>query len=71
MDKLKEEVVPFYDEENDKSLIYQRKKCHKCKYYDGYDLCTHRLNFGAIEDDSVLKCKLLFLFSKDKNVKKD
>ena len=45
-------------------IKYQRETCEKCKYYDGYDMCCHSWNFGAIDESSILKCKLLFLKSK-------
>lgn len=51
--------------DNDETLIYEKNTCWKCEYFDGYDMCCHRCNFGAIGSDSVKICKVLRLFKKD------
>lgn len=33
------------------------EKCKHCEYFDGYDLCLHKKNFGAVTDESKENCK--------------
>jgi len=59
------------DEYYDYDIIeYQKNKCSHCKYYDGYDMCKRKGNFGAISYGSIVTCVKNKLF-KDKNVQKE
>ena len=31
-------------------------KCKKCAYFDGYDLCLHKKNFGSVTDETKSEC---------------
>ena len=33
------------------------EKCKHCEYFDGYDLCLHKKNFGSVTDESKENCK--------------
>lgn len=50
--------------DEDRLLDYEKRYCWNCVYFDGYDLCTHKKNFGAIGNDSVIKCVKSNLFKK-------
>ena len=33
------------------------EKCNNCEYFDGYDLCLHKNNFGSVTDELKENCK--------------
>lgn len=33
------------------------EKCKTCEYFDGYDICLHKKNFGSVTDESKKVCK--------------
>ena len=53
----KEEFVP--KDEND-----PWEKCKSCEFFDGYDICTHKKNFGSVTDESKERCNLLKLWQR-------
>lgn len=36
--------------------------CNHCEYFDGYDLCLHKMNFGAVTDELKENCRNNKLF---------
>lgn len=33
------------------------ERCKHCEYFDGYDLCLHKKNFGSVTNESKENCK--------------
>lgn len=33
------------------------EKCNKCAYFDGYDICLHKGNFGTVTDKTKQRCQ--------------
>lgn len=44
--------------------------CTNCYFYDGYDMCCHKKNFGTLIDSKIELCKKLNLYKENKNDKK-
>jgi len=38
------------------------KECKICTYFDNYDMCLHKRNFGSVTNESKERCKLFGLF---------
>lgn len=38
------------------------EKCKCCEYFDGYDMCLHKKNFGAVTNESEKTCNTLNLW---------
>lgn len=53
-----------------KLSFYEFLYCTYCIYYDEYDICCHKKNFGTIIDSKVDLCKELKLFKENKKYNK-
>lgn len=51
----KSEEDKIISKENNTSDFW--KKCKSCEYFDGYDICLHKKNFGSVTDESKKVCK--------------
>lgn len=38
------------------------RKCNKCKYFDGYDICMAKGNFGTVTDEVKQRCEEKHIF---------
>lgn len=45
--------------------FFEFYNCCNCYFYDGFDICCHRKNFGTITDEIINKCKTDKLFRKN------
>ena len=61
----------LYSEREEKEKKEEEEKqwwepCPSCKWFDGYDLCARSENFGAIGEESKIKCKKEQLYTPKK-----
>lgn len=45
------------ESENEKNKQNFWEKCNRCEYFDGYDICLHKKNFGSVTDELKENCK--------------
>ena len=57
---LVEKTITKNDNENKDCIPYEKQWCTLCEFFDGYDMCLKKGNFGAITNETINKC------SKDK-----
>lgn len=54
IDEIFEKVVEKQCNHNEQIFW---EKCNHCEYFDGYDVCLHKKNFGSVTDESKENCK--------------
>lgn len=53
----------------DKDCIpYEKQWCSLCEFFDGYDMCLRKGNFGAITNETIDKCSNDKLFRSNEKV---
>lgn len=61
LDELKDLIEKYKNIKNDDEWW---KPCQDCQFFEGYDICTRKGNFGAVTDISKAKCEKYNLFQK-------
>lgn len=46
----------------EEELNYQMKYCKRCEFFDGYDICCHKRNWGSIVESNLYNCMRNKLF---------
>ena len=56
--EVTEENDPYKEDSSVNEITnYECEYCNTCQLFDGYDLCVHKNNFGAITDKTIENCK--------------
>ena len=48
-------ILAWLEKQAEKQAFWE--KCNHCEYFDGYDICLHKKNFGSVTNESKENCR--------------
>lgn len=66
-DKVQKTMIKNDNEDKD-CIPYEKQWCAFCEFFDGYDMCLRKGNFGAITNETIDKCSNDKLFRSKKKI---
>ena len=60
------DIIDKHTETTEKSNFHEFYWCDDCYFYDGYDMCCHKKNFGTVTNETTFLCKKLKLYKSEK-----
>ena len=51
------DILAWLEKQEEKNKQTFWEKCNHCEYFDGYDICLHKKNFGSVTNESKENCK--------------
>ena len=53
----KDKVIAWLEKQGEPNKQTFWEKCNHCEYFDGYDICLHKKNFGSVTNESKENCR--------------
>lgn len=68
--KVSKKWISWLEKQSEQNKQNFWEKCNHCEYFDGYDLCLHKKNFGSVTNESKENCKNNKFFIKKQGERK-
>ena len=64
------QIIAWLERQGEQNKQIFWEKCNHCVYFDGYDICLHKKNFGSVTNESKEYCKNNKLYSEKQGEQK-